>query len=286
MKQDNDRRIKWSASLTLVRHAESEYNILKMKMEASPIFQKFKRLYDEWDKNPGTLPSSELIALALQVKDEFSLGCSDRDTKLTDLGIQQAIATGKGLESDIEQKPDIIVVSPYFRAKETLRLMQKHCPLLQDVPEVSEDRVRELDHGLALLYNNWRVFFTLYPDQKALCDLLGPHDYRWPNGENILDVQIRTRGWFDKLIRDYAGLNVFVVTHHLTILAIRGLQNGWSDKHFIHQDEHNKPANCGVTLYKCHDDLGKNGKLMEERYNKVYYNNQELASLLANHAVA
>ncbi len=269
---DNPKRVKWPAKIWLVRHAQSKYNILKEQKANSELYQEFKEGFDHWsDFIVPFMPSQKLLNLAMEVKRAFSLGCSDRKTDITKLGEEQARQTGLGLAKTITEKPDVIIVSPYLRAKKTLDLIRENCPILQGVPELEDERIREQDHGLSLIYNDWRLLQVFHPEQKALRDLIGQYDYRYPNGENVVDVRTRSHRWFDKLIRDFAGKKVFVVTHHLTILAIRGLLCNWTAEQFMKEDENNKPDNCGVTLYDCDPNQGKNGKLIETFYNQVHW---------------
>ena len=34
---------------------------------------------------------------------------------------------------------------------------------------IEDERIREQEHGLSSIYNDWRVFFTLHPEQKIQC---------------------------------------------------------------------------------------------------------------------
>jgi hypothetical protein len=73
------------------------------------------------------------------------------------------------------------------------------------------------------------------------------------------------------LIREYSGVNVWVVSHHLTKLSFRANVERWSEKKFIHVDNTEKPVNCGVTIYNGNPAAGKNGKLELKHYNLKLY---------------
>jgi hypothetical protein len=45
----------------------------------------------------------------------------------------------------------------------------------------------------------------------------------------------------------------------------------WGAREFIKIDEANPPVNCGVTLYRGHPELGENGRLILNYYNKKLY---------------
>lgn len=138
-------------------------------------------------------------------------------------------------------------------------------------PHVADDRIREQEHGLSLLYSDWRVFHVLHPDQKQLRDLQGPYWYQYPQGESVSQVRDRARSFTSMLIREWADKHVLVVTHHLTILSLRANYQRFSPEEFIRLDEYEKPVNCGVTLYRGDPTIGKDGKLVLKAYNKKFY---------------
>lgn len=135
----------------------------------------------------------------------------------------------------------------------------------------NDERIREQEHGLSILYNDWRVFQTLHPEQKLLREQEGRYWYRYPQGENVADVRLRTHNWMGTLIRDFAEKKVLVVTHHLTILSLRANFERLDENGFLHLDEHEAPINCGVTVYRGNPNKGTNGKLELEAYNQKFY---------------
>lgn len=258
--------MKWPASVTLIRHGQSEYNILRQAKEGDPIYQAFKRAFENAPDAPETK------ALALEVRQKFALGVSDHETCLTDEGEKQALQTGRSLAGLSKQmvQPDIIFCSPYLRARSTLSWLKAGWAL-GAVKVVTEDRIREQEHGLALLYNDWRVFQTVHPEQRELREMQGSYWYQYPQGESVSQVRDRTRDVLSMLIRECAGQHVLLVTHHLTILSFRANLERLTPEQFIHLDEHEKPVNCGVTRYECDPERGKNGKLILRYYNQRLY---------------
>lgn len=253
--------MKWPKKLSLVRHGQSTYNILRAQKESDPLYQSFKLAFEK------DFQSTETLRLAQEVSEKFSLGVSDYETPLTEAGKTQARETGKRIPGLIPY-PDVVFLSPYLRTRNTFECMTEEWPALLKTKIVSEYLVREQEHGLSLLYNDWRVFHTLNPDQKKLFGLLGPYWYQYPQGESVSQVRDRGRDFAGMLIREYAEQNVLVITHHLTILSMRANFERLSPEQFMHMDEHEKPVNCGVTTYKGNPKLGKDGKLELEYYNK------------------
>jgi broad specificity phosphatase PhoE len=259
--------MKWPTQLTIVRHAQSAYNILREKKAASPLYAEFKNEYEKDYRSPRA------VELAEEVRKSFSLQVSDAETTITSEGEAMSRITGAKLREKIEL-PHVVFVSPYKRTNLTLAYMAEKWPELRDrtlVKFVPEDRIREKEHGLTLLYNDWRVFHVMHPEQKELQDLQGPYWYQYPQGESVSDVRERIRSFLGTLIREYAGQRVMLVTHHLTILSIRAILERLSPDRFIDLDENDKPVNCGVTIYRGDPTLGKSGQLVLSEYNTRLY---------------
>jgi probable phosphoglycerate mutase len=261
---ENERMIKWPTWIKLIRHDVSAYNVLKEKKKGIELYQRFLEAYNR-DKT-----AADTRALAQEVFEKLSLGVSDAKTPLADTEGRRAWEVGKALQKEGDL-PDVIFVSPYLRTKLTLKNIVRGWPELNGVKVYEEERIREQDHGLASLYSDWKVFETLHPDQRRLRKLQGPYWYQYPQGENVPDVRDRSRSWTTTLTRDFAGKKVLAVTHHLTILSLRANHERLGEKEFIHLDEHDKPINCGVTVYRCDPNQGQNGRLFLERYNEKLY---------------
>jgi len=245
---------------------KARYNELRKKKEADFEYQVFMEAFKTDRANGRFRPST--LELARIVNQKFSLKVSDYDTPITTEGKRQAILLGEALEKSHTPTPDIIICSPYLRTKETKRGVGIGWHTLDDVEVVYDDRIREQEHGLSLLYNDWRVFHTMHPEQADLRDLLGPYWYRYPQGESVSDVRDRNRLFIEMLIREYSGMNVWLFTHHLTILSLRANLERLSPEQFIELDEHQKPVNCGLTTYIGNPNKGKNGKLELLSYNQ------------------
>jgi len=257
--------MKWPSSLTLVRHGESQYNELRRRKDKDERYKLFKKAFN---RDPG---SPECRDLALEMRDKYNLGVSDYATPLTEAGRQQAFVTGTRMKASLSP-PDVAVVSPYHRTRDTFLVMASAWPELQQKAMVYyDDRIREQEHGLSLLYNDWRVFEVVHPEQRGLRKLLGPYWYQYPQGESAAQTRERVRSMMNTVIREWSGLNVLMVTHHLTILSVRANLERLSSEDFIRLDEEEKPRNCGVTIYRGNPERGANGKLELELYNRCFW---------------
>lgn len=256
--------MKWPSNLILIRHDKSEYNALREKKMGDLTYQEFLK---EFKNNPD---SAKTKKLAEKIREIFSLKFGDYNTPLAENEGYQAIITGKKIKKTFKL-PDVIFVSPYERTLHTLKNITRGWPELAVVKTYEEERMREQEHGIALLYNDWRVFYALHPDQRHLHKLEGPYWYRYPQGESVPDVRLRIRSMTETLIREFPEKRVLLITHHLTILSIRANLERLNAREFIRIDEEEKPINCGVTHYKGNPRAGKNGKLELIFYNKKFY---------------
>lgn len=255
--------MKWPKNLVIIRHGMSAYNELRFEKENDELYKRFLVAFNE------NYRSRETQRLAGEVKDRFALGCSDYDTPISANGVNQAIETGarfKRICPDIPE-PDVIYVSPYARTNQTLARLIAGGLQIGDAKIVQEDRIREQEHGLSLLYSDWRVFHALHPEQKELYDQLGPYWYQYPQGESVSMVKDRVRSFMTTLVREHQDQVVYLVSHHLTKLSIRALLERWHHKEFMRVDDEEKPVNCGITHYVGNPQMGSDGKLELAEYN-------------------
>lgn len=264
--------MKWPNTLTIIRHGESAFNILKAKKKESKEYSKFITLFSKEYEHAKKLdwPSKKLIGLANKIWQGNDLAYSDYKTPLTEDGVAQSQKAGAYLKKLIP-KPDVIYFSPHLRTRETLKGLVHGWPELANVKRVSEERIREQEHGLQSLFSDWRVFCVLNPAQALLFKREGDYFYRHLNGENKADVRGRIKSFISTLIRENAGENVLVISHHLALLAVRANLERWLPEEFMRVDKEEKPVNCGVTIYQADSKQGRSGKLVLKTYNKQLY---------------
>jgi broad specificity phosphatase PhoE len=264
--------MKWPTTITFIRHGESIFNITKDRKKADPEYRAFATQFDteyatadspEW-------PSAALQAQAHRMWKKFRCAVNDYDTPLTDAGVMQARTTGRELQKTVGV-PEVIYVSPYLRTRQTLELITESWPALATVKTVQDERIREQEYGLRNIYNDWRVYYAFHPIQGLYAKMEGDYAYRHLNGENKADVRDRGRSFLTTLIREHAEQNVLMVSHHITLLSFRGLLERWGREQFEEVDKNEKPANCGVTIYRGHPEEGRSGRLVLDMYNKILY---------------
>ncbi len=258
--------MKWPETITLIRHDESAYNRHGKNKDRNLVYKEFK---DAYDVSPD---SDHVLHLAQELRGVLSLGYGDHNTPLAKNAGWKAEKMAARLKEYINL-PDIIFVSPYERTLHTLERMKAGWQELNDVRVVEEERIREQDHGLSVLYSDWRLFNVFNPDQRKLRELQGSYWYRYPNGESVPDVRERLRSWTTTLTRDFSSKNVLTVTHHLAILAFRANMERLDEHEFnsLDQNKKTKPINAGATVYRGRSDQGTDGKLVLDFYNRKFY---------------
>lgn len=282
---------KWPESITAIRHVKSAYN--KINKDEIPGYKDLAEQFDTEYKALNlqavlnmTFPSPSLLQKAKELIPAFDFQSSDYDTAVADGYLNQAVETGKRLPEYIE-KPDIIYVSPYQRTKETLKGLQEGWPDLKNVRTIEDDRIREQEFGKSGIYNDWRLYFVFNPEQALLSKRSTAYEYKYEQGESLLDVRDRLRSFVSMLIREHGGTpglqpikkpeNVMLVTHHLAIMAMRANLERWSREIFLEKNKNERPPNSSVTIYKgletsfARSPQGQSGRLVLEHKNLVLY---------------
>lgn len=274
MNQITAANLKWPTELTWIRHGESAYNQRARRKQQIPDYEKFNARWKmELEAATDPLwPSTELIAMARELYPRLKVPYSDPETPLTDKGCRQAWTTGERLPELIDL-PDVVYVSDYLRAIQTYKELCQGWPKLRGVEMLVDYRIHEQEHGLLTLYNDRGLYFVFNPQQALLFKEQGKFYYCYLNGENKHRVLTRVWQFYDRLIRHHAGQKVLVIAHHITILAHRANQERWSAEEFIYADDHEKPVNCGVTIYRGDPNVGRDGrgKLVLQDYNRKLY---------------
>ncbi len=232
---------KWPVRLTVVRHGHSEQN--------------------------ATQDIKELGLEGLETALERMKTIRDADIGLTPLGKWQAECTGEFLAQTTPF--DVCFQSPYTRTQQTtagiVSKFDYHFPVYVD------DRLREKEFGVLHARTTTEIRL-LFPHEYAARQREGKYWYRLSGGENYPDVGQRVHSFFDKLVRDWRGAHVLIVTHQVPYKMIRKL--------FEHLDEAQTLAlpdapNCGMQEFRIertwkHPD----GRMKLRTYNQISYHMQ------------
>lgn len=231
--QEAEQPQKWPDLLVIIRHGQSQRNVEKERAKLS----------GEATVWGGTV--------------------RDVDTPLTDLGVQQAIQTGKFLSSVAAF--DVIFSSPYMRTLQT----SQHIAEQLDHPSqiVIEERVREIEFGIldGLTHNGVK---ERYPEEWARREREGKYWYRPPGGESRPDVALRVHSFLGALTRDFRKQKVLVVCHSVVVLIFRRLLERWDEAKYLEVDREDDVLNCGITSYRYNS---AEHRLQLDSYNSVCY---------------
>jgi 2,3-bisphosphoglycerate-dependent phosphoglycerate mutase len=153
---------------------------------------------------------------------EAEISGRDAEVPLTPLGETQAKALGQWLARlPAGEVPQVVITSPYLRARETWRIAADTSGL--DLPEPTTDD-RLVDRLLGDLEMMTRAAVAQrFPQESARRREAGEYNYAPPGGESFADIAVRLKSFLDDLNRDHAGQRVVVVAHDAVVLMMRAV---------------------------------------------------------------
>ena len=187
----------------------------------------------------------------------------DIDTPLSELGIEQSLALGRWFRDlPLAEKPQVVLASPYVRARETARLVMEAAGLEggRDVRLRLDERLREKEFGILdrLTKHGIREKF---PDLHEQRSHVGKFYFRPPGGESWCDVILRLRSLTEMVTREHAGERVLVIAHQVIVNCMRYLLENLDEAKILAIDKLGDVPNCGVTSYRL--DPGANALVPE-----------------------
>jgi broad specificity phosphatase PhoE len=228
---------RWPQTLWIVRHGESAGNVAHYAAQAAKAAR-------------------------------IDINLRDVDVPLSALGVQQATALGHWFaDMAADERPDVLLVSPYLRARQTAEHIGEAGGLETGLngPQVDE-RLREKELGLLDRLTRFGVEQE-FPEQALLRQHVGKFYYRPPCGESWCDVILRLRSALDTISLHYSGRRVLLVGHQVVVLCLRYLLEDLDEERILEIDRQADVANCGVTEYRFDPGQGPNGGLALHRYN-------------------
>lgn len=229
---------RWPSRLWIVRHGESAGNVARDQAQAA---------------------GAHRITLAVR----------DVDIALSPQGEEQATALGDWFaRRAAEDRPEVLLASPYHRAQQTAELFRDAGGAPTDEPICVDERLREKEFGILDGLTTSGVAAT-FPDQAEFRRLLGKFYHRPPGGESWCDVVFRLRSVMDTIALHYAGERVMIVAHQVVVLCLRYVIETLSEEEILAIDRAGDVANCSVTEYRCDPTKARDGGLVLVRYNAV-----------------
>ncbi len=220
--EEESARAGWPATLWLVRHGESAGNVARQAAESSGAAH-------------------------------ISIAGRDVDVPLSALGRRQASAVGAWFERQpANERPTIVLSSPYTRANHTARLIVE---AVQGAPprHLTDERLREKEFGSLNRLTRAGISAT-FPEEARRRAELGKFYYRPPGGESWCDVILRLRSLVDELQIRHAGARVLIVTHQVVVLCFRYLLEDLDEERLLAIDRAGDVANCAITTFSAVPD--------------------------------
>jgi broad specificity phosphatase PhoE len=176
----------------------------------------------------------------------------DIDVPLSPLGVEQARALGGwfGLLSP-DERPQVLLCSPYVRARETARLVL-HEARLQPGEHLRlrvDERLREKEFGILDRLTKLGIR-QKYPELNEQRTHVGKFYFRPPGGESWCDVILRLRSLTEMITREHGGERVLVVAHQVIVNCLRYLLEDLDEAQILDIDRLADVPNCGVTSYR------------------------------------
>ncbi len=190
----------------------------------------------------------------------------DNDVQLSDRGREQSDALGRWFATlPGEARPDVLLASPYVRARQTAERIVTAGGLAPDAsgPHLDE-RLREKEVGVLEHLTRYGIEQD-FPEQAAFRRELGKFYHRPPGGESWCDVLLRLRSVLDTISLHHSGRRVMIVAHQVVVLCMRYLLEDLDEERILAIDREGDVANCGVTEYA----FDPAGHLVLCRYNFV-----------------
>ncbi|MET0414558.1 MAG: histidine phosphatase family protein [Actinoplanes sp.] len=175
----------------------------------------------------------------------------DADVPLSPLGREQAEALGSYL-ADLPEadRPQIAVVSPYLRTRQTAGLALAE----PGIPMVVDERLRDRELGVLDLLTGRGVQARM-PDEAARRARLGKFYYRPPGGESWADVLLRLRSLLRDVREDHPDGRVLLFAHEATVLLIRYLAEGLDEAELMAIARRTTIANCSISSWRRTDGV-------------------------------
>ncbi|WBS04586.1 histidine phosphatase family protein [Pseudoduganella sp. SL102] len=229
---------KWPQQIWIVRHGQSAGNVAREAAEAASQF---------------------LIDIAER----------DMDVPLSQLGERQAAALGQWFGAlPPEQRPNVVLFSPYVRARETALAVVDCLDRDELLTVATDERLREKEFGIVDRLTPLGIA-DKFPELHEQRRHVGKFYFRPPGGESWCDVILRLRSVLDTITREYRGERVLIVGHQVIVNCFRYLLERMDEDAILAIDRAADVPNCSVTSYRFDPAAGKRGKLVLDLENFV-----------------
>lgn len=189
---------------------------------------------------------------------EIDIDVRDVDVPLSALGIEQAKASGRWFAAlSPNERPEIILASPYVRAKQTAAIICEQGALAGGATRtIIDERLREREFGIFDRLTAAGIRHR-FPEEAAHRRRLGKFYHRPPGGESWADVVLRLRSVLNTINLHYCDRRVMVVCHQVVVLCFRYILDALDEAEILRIDRQAEILNCGIAAYDFdHDGEG------------------------------
>jgi len=174
----------------------------------------------------------------------------DVDVPLSTLGHKQAAALGHWFATLPEnEKPEVVLSSPYVRARQTAAAICEADGIAGDKrPPIVDERLREREFGIFDRLTTAGIK-DKYPELAEQRTLLGKFYHRPPGGESWADVILRLRSALDSISLHHADRRVLIVCHQVVVLCLRYILEEMDEAQILAIDKEGEVLNCGLCEY-------------------------------------
>jgi 2,3-bisphosphoglycerate-dependent phosphoglycerate mutase len=217
-------RQNWPARLWLVRHGQSQGNVARDAAQQAG-------------------------------QHEIDIDVRDVDVPLSELGVKQAEAAGRWFAAlPQDDRPEIVLSSPYVRAHQTADIVCKQGALAGGPARpVLDERLREREFGVFDRLTTMGIR-ERFPDEAAHRRRLGKFYHRPPGGESWADVILRLRSVLNTINLHYCDRRVLVVCHQVVVLCFRYILEELDEEAILDIDRQSDVLNCGIAAYDFEPD--------------------------------
>ena len=186
---------------------------------------------------------------------EIDIDVRDVDVPLSELGFRQADAAGRWFAMlPRDERPEIVLSSPYVRARQTAEAICKAGALAGGPARaIIDERLREREFGIfdRLTHKGIRA---RHPEEAAHRARLGKFYHRAPGGESWADVILRLRSMLNTINLHYRDRRVLVVCHQVVVLCFRYILEELDEATILTIDKQAEILNCGIAQYDFEPD--------------------------------
>jgi len=216
-------RQNWPESLWLVRHGQSQGNVAREAAHEAGLH-------------------------------EIDIDVRDVDVPLSKLGHRQAEAAGRWFASlPFEQRPEVVLTSPYLRARQTAEAICAAGAIAGPTRLVIDERLREREFGVFDRLTTTGIR-SKYPEEAAHRAMLGKFYHRPPGGESWADVILRLRSALNTINLHYCDRRVLIVCHQVVVLCMRYILEELTEEQILGIDKQADILNCGIVRYDFEPD--------------------------------